>query len=227
MESINTSPQPSPKEREIKTELKPQRKALYQEIYNAAKFTLEPYFRHDSEAVKARRDAYTFENFGKGYDELTDHELMICIHNMRVDSGMDDPDDKKDLASHNQLQLLRYYALSCALVYCNLEGYKWIDNEDGESYSGEHLREYIKKRFEENDNYLHMTLYIYLHNNWINRHSHRFLIEGGFKKFAKNESNFHYEYLKPKEAQYLIKRYGEIFQTLKKGERVQLEIINN
>lgn len=80
------------------------------------------------------------------------------------------------------------------------------------------------KKFEQKGGFIPDNIYRHMFESWINPKSHRFLIEGGFKKFVKNENHLHYEYLAPKEVQYLIKRYQAIYNNI---ENYKNKLIND
>jgi hypothetical protein len=193
-------------------EKKKQRAVLYKNLYNAARCCIDPQFRTDPSAVRCKRDYVVWDLFEKPYDELTDSQLVDCINEMQVQSGYAEPNTVLTLATPKQRKLLRFYAVSCAFIYADFSELQHVDDESGEILDGEYLRAYLRKRFEEKRGFLPNNIHRFLYESWINPHSHKFMVEGGFKKYYKEEKYFHYEYLKSAECNYLIKRYERIYQ---------------
>ena len=191
-----------------------ERTKLNKTLYIAASLCLGKQFRNDTEAVKTKRDAVCEQMFGTDYRKLTESQLVDVINKLQIQSGYTAPEMVREpRASNNQIKLLRYYAIRCALEFADFDEIELKNNFTGEVLTGWDLKFTALKLFE-TKRLLPGTLFYAVHKNWINPKMHTFLIEGGFKKFAKNYEKFHYDYLKPEEAQYLIKRFGQMFQNI-------------
>jgi hypothetical protein len=183
-----------------------ERKELNKRLFNEArKATAEPW-RDDNERVKEVRDMKCFEMYGKSYEELTDAEMEAVINEFM-------PHGSKKCASPAQLKTLKFYAIICALKYCNLDSLTCKD-EEGYEFKGETLRDFLTLRFETKGGLLPMNAFAYLHKQWINPKSHQFLIEGHLRERTKVPERFYYHYLAPHECQYLINRYRAVAEQL-------------
>lgn len=195
-------------------------KKPYKSLYNAVRNTLSPRFQNDSDEVKNARDNLIYELFGKNYKECTDDELKVAIEYCN---------NKKQMpkrATYSQLKLLRYYQFNCALVYCNFQDF--IYKVDDNIINGEDIKIFISERLEQKEK-IPSVIFRYMYENWINPTSHRFMLEGDLRSFVKNKKIFHYEFLTPDEANYLIKRYSKMYSALSNsGEFTNLykEILN-
>lgn len=67
----------------------------------------------------------------------------------------------------------------------------------------------------------------FMYEAWINPTSHKFLMEGDFRRFTRNSKVMYYEKLKSSEVSYLIKRFGNISRVNTLQEENELAIINN
>jgi len=195
------------------TEQPSPRSKLYRSLYNAAMANINENFRHDSDAVKALRDETCNIMFGKIYKDLTNSELTEAIHRLRVLGGIEKPEKHKTTGTKNQLNMLRFYMMSYGFHYHDFGDYIFQDDETGTNYTGSELRLYLIKRWQEHK-LIPRTVFYNIYKDTINPKSHRFLIEGGFKKFTKNQHRMNYEYLSPQEMSYLIQRYKQIYSVL-------------
>ena len=186
---------------------------LYRSLYQSAMANLEKVYQRDGEAVKALRDQTCSDLFDKTYKELTNKELTDTIHRLRVLAGIEKAQSNKLTASKAQIATLKFYAMNFGIRYHNFKNYNFCDKETGLIISGEEARNYFFKRWADKK-FVAESVFYNIYKDTINPKSHKFLIEGGFRKFAKNESNFYYEYLRPDEASYLIKRYKAIHSVL-------------
>lgn len=200
----------------------------YRNLHVAASHCINPDFRSDGEAVRAKRDATCFELFGKPYNELTLDQLKKVILNLQLESGFVDAGQlrKNDLedatkttiiATPEQIKAIRMYGINCALYYCNFEKIPMHDPKTKNTYYGADAKAMAKKSFEAGKQ-IPMNIYSYLFSEWINPNAHKFLIEGEFKKFTKDPSKFHYEYLEEPEANYLIQRFSSIYINISKKD---------
>jgi len=186
---------------------------LYRSLYNAAMANIDANFRHDEEAVKALRDETCNIMFGKVYKDLTNKELTEAIHRLRVLADIEKPSAAKTTGTKSQLNMLRFYMMSYGFHYHDFGDYIYKDDESGVNYSGHELRLYLIKRWQEHK-LIPRTVFYNIYKDTINPKSHRFLIEGNFKKFTKNAGRMNYEYLSPQEMSYLITRYKQIYSVL-------------
>ena len=213
------------------------RKALNRLLFNAAKFATHEAWRHDNDRIKEVRDMACIECYGTDYKKLSDSEIEHVINELNEKSGgVDGRYVKPAKASFQQVKLLRYYAIVCAIRYCNLDGLECkeysepieqqsVTMQDGTTveiagnrkkaikvydYHGEMLRDWLKNQFERKGGRVPMSAFKHLHNEWINPKSHQFLIEAKFKTHTTNPKRFHYDKLTPREAQKLIDRFREI-----------------
>jgi len=187
---------------------------LFRGLYLAARRCLHEDYINDDDAVKIKRDFVCEEMFGRSYNELTVSELVDVINELDVQSGTIAPTSVKILATRQQIKMFRFYAIACAIHYYDFKDMSYRDQENNFIYVGDELRIWLKKKFDKKDGFIPENIYRHLFENWINPKSHRFLIEGMFKKFAKNYNHLHYEYLSPTEMQYLITRYQAIYNNL-------------
>lgn len=191
------------------------RSQLNKTLFLAAGCCLDPMFRNDTDAVREKRDFACTEMYGVGYKALTDGQMIDLINELQVQSGYTSPDQiKPPIASNRQLKLLRFYAMSCALYFMDFESMESRDPDTGDVLTGYDLKFNTQRMFDSNKGFMPPGIFYTIHKKWINPKMHKFLIDGGFKKYTKNPENFHWEYLKPQEAQYLIKRFGQIFQNI-------------
>ena len=211
-----------------KVKQKPNPKSkLYKALYNAARRCMDPQFRNDGEAIRIKRDHTCYEMFDRPYDELAVNEILDVINELDVQSGATTPAQVKIIASKKQLKLLRFYQICVALHYYDFDGVVYLDDETDFEYSGEELRNRLIHRFEENKGFLPYKVYRLLYERYINPKSHKFLIEGGYKRFVKNENVLRYEYLRPQEVQYLIKRYQAIYNNIEMANNILTQALSN
>lgn len=178
---------------------------LYRALYNACAAWMPPASKNNAIAIKAFRDHECYETYGRSYDELSAHELANLI--ARLNEGKS-PDD---YASANQLSTLKFYMFAVALVYADMKDWQYVDESTGEIYAAEDLRGFLARRFYDRKSKLPENIVRNLYNEWINKKSNQFLMEGEFKKLVRNPSVVHYERLSKKEVSYLISRYGLIY----------------
>lgn len=186
------------------------RKALEKLLYNAARYATDPYWRGDMEKVKEVRDIACGQLYGKPHEKLTENELESVISHLQPPQ----PVTKKIVASPGQVKTLRFYALVCAIHYCNLDGLACKSISDGYEYKGELLRGWLKEKFESPGSMLPNSAFSHLHKCWINPRAHKFLEEGNFRMFTKTPERLYYYYLEPEEAQYLINRFRAIAENI-------------
>ena len=193
-----------------------ERKALYRQLYNAARMCVHEHWRNDSDRVKEVRDLACANMYGELYDDLSERELINVINYLNIQNGTEEESKKaRACASERQLRTLRYYAMACAIHYCEFPSRLTYFNDKSQSMiSGEELRKWLRHTFNDIDGRLPGFLFRHLYQTWINPKSHTFLDEGGFRKFVKHCEVFYYQYLTPAEAQYLINRYRAISENL-------------
>ncbi len=190
-------------------------KKLYKTLFIAASCCIDSNFRHDTEAVKLKRDQACSDMYGRSYDKLTESQLVDVINQLQIQSGYTAPEQvRSPIASNKQLKMLRFYAMSCALHFMDFDDVEVRDTRTGDILSGYDLKFSSLHLFETRKGWLPPGVYRAIHSDWINPKMHKFLIEGGFKKYTKNKERFHWEYLKPQEAQYLITRFQQMFQNI-------------
>jgi len=196
------------------------RPALYKQLYNAARRATAAHWQDDGDKVRELRDMATYELYGLDYTQLRNPEIQNIIDELDARSGnLNEPKPKKEYASPRQINLLRFYAILCAIHYSILD-FTVID-DDGYEYQGDTLRAWLRIKFEHPGGRVPTNAFRHLHINWINPKSHIFLEEGGFKKFTKVPTRFYYQYLKPAEAQYLINRFREIALNLNMAVNIE------
>jgi len=186
------------------------RDKLYKDLYLAARAIIHPMYQDDPEAVKALRDGETYRIYNKHYDELTNQQLMELIEDFKH--------TPKQYPSKYQLSLFKYYAISCALVYCDLKA-EFVIGHD--VYSGDALRKLLNKDFADNK-MLPKSIVAHLYSNWINPKSNQFLVEGRFRKKTRKPEQCYFEKLTSQEVQYLIRRFEQIHNNCR--NKVQPEV---
>ena len=190
-------------------------KSLRKTLYNAARWTVAEYWRNDPDRVREVRDQVVSEMYGCSYEDLNEAELTAVINELQVRSGAKNEDHMPEArATFQQLKLVRFYALICAIEYADLSGIVHVEAQSREEHAGFQLQRFIKNTFESKKGMLPSNIYRWLFIRWINPKTHKFLEQGGFRKFTKTPERFFYEYLTPREAQYLITRYREIAANL-------------
>jgi len=192
-------------------------KALNKALYNAARNLVVPRFRDDADDIKQVRDGIVWDLFQKNYKDCMPEELEVAIEYCNW--------KKKGTpvrATQSQIKLLRYYQFYCAVVYCNFEQLMWKD-EDGKIKSGNDVKTIVVNSLSQNIR-IPSNIFRWMYETWINPTSHKFMIEGDLKKYAKNKAIFHYEYLRPEEANYLIQRFSQMFLALSNGGKINIEL---
>jgi|GEM_PF-1371603 len=171
------------------------RKSLKKQLYLEARNKVLPQFSNDDDTIRAVRDNASYLRFNKSPDELTDEELVQLIKEFRQEPA--------EYPSKYQLDTLKFYAISCALIYADLNERFAIN---GEEYEGNALRNLLIKNFSERK-LLPKPIIAYLYSSWINPKSNQFLMEGHYRKMSRKPQECYYEKLSRKEVQYLIKRF--------------------
>lgn len=188
---------------------------LFKTLYKAARYCVAPGFREDGEAIRTKRDAIVAEMYGTDYKQLTERQLVNVINKLQVQSGYIPAGSvAEDIASPKQVKLLRFYAFSCALHLMSYDDVEITNEFTGEKMSGYDLKFNALHLFEKRNGFIPPPLFRIIHKNYINPISHKYLIEGGFKKYAKNKDRFYFERLTPEEAQCLINRFREMFANI-------------
>lgn len=179
---------------------------LHRALYLAVSSKMPAFSRNDPEAVKPLRDHITMEYYGKIYNEMTQGELIGLI--AQVNSS---PAFESNVPTYKQQSTLRFYMFSVGLVYANMSGWEYLDKLTGAILSGEDLRSLLIYQFYEGETKLPAMLMRRLYDEWINPKSNTFLMEGGFKKLVRDPNKLYYERLSKQEVQYLMNRYGAIY----------------
>lgn len=181
--------------------------ALNKALYNAVRNLVAPRFRDDSDEIKQVRDSIVWELFQRNYKDCMPEELEVAIEycNWKMKGT-------PKRATLSQIKLLRYYQFQCALVYCDFSKIMYKD-ESGKIISGDEVKSLVNKCLEKKEK-VPPAVFRWMYETWINPTSHKFMIEGDLKKYAKNKGVFHYEYLTPEEANYLIQRYSQMYIAL-------------
>jgi hypothetical protein len=153
--------------------------------------------------------------YGVHYKKLTESRLINVINQLQIQSGHTAPEQVcPAIATTKQLKLLRFYAMSCALHFMDFNEVEVTNDLTGEKMTGIDLQFNALKLFEKRNGWLPPAVFRAIHRCYIHPLIHKFLIEGGYKKYTKNKERFHWEYLKPDEAQYLIKRFSQVFSNI-------------
>lgn len=159
--------------------------------------------------------------FGRSYDKLSSTELVDCINELQMQTGFTSPGNvETQVASKQQLKMLRFYSLCCAINYCPFHDVKFDTEDTCEHLTGNDLRPYLFIVFEKKK-YVPPYLFRLMYERWINPKSHEFLIEGEYKKFVKHPERLRYENLSPRAVQYLIKRFSSVYQNLAMEGKVE------
>jgi len=213
------------------------RDKLQRVLYLKARELTHKDYRNDPESVKIKRDSLVDIVCKKDVQDLTIAELNACITYAKnaieeeagsepapVPTAKDEGEFKMPIkekyATKNQLHLLNFYSLQCALIYANFKEAKFHDPATNDIYSGEDIRNLIIKAFSESKS-IPSSILSFLYLDWINPKSNQMLLEGGYRKFVKNTRHLYYEKLYYDEAQYLIKRYSQIYLNLELYKKKQ------
>lgn len=188
-----------------------ERKKLNKLLYNAARALVDKRYQDDPEAVKAKRDQFTYEMFNKRYSQLNRRQLEICVSKLERLAGR--KPNVKVLASKQQIKLLRFYGVACALHYYDFSHLMYVD-ELGNPHSGEECRYKIKGMFNAHAGEIPDTIFRAIYQNWINPKCHDYLMEGGFKKYVRNREYMNYAELQDQEAAYLINRFRAMYNNI-------------
>lgn len=178
--------------------------SLRKSLYVAVSMCVAPRFKNDGEEVKRVRDEVVEMMFCRNYKELTTDELHVAIEYFNNKSK---PSTKK--ASLSQLKLLRHYQFHCACVYADFQN-AMFKIDGGKIISGQEVRTLILTSLEKNER-IPPPVFRFLYETWINPTSHKMMLEGELRVTVKNKTVFHYEYLLPGEANYLLQRYGQMY----------------
>ena len=194
--------------------MKEERKSIIRRLYNAARMATAEAWRNDADKVKEVRDIACTHMYGEHYSDLSDNEIARVIDHLNVLNGsLDDSMSPRICASGKQLRTLRFYAMACAIHYCEFkDGFRYYDEKSQTTLSGEQLRKWVRREFEDCEGYLPKAIFSHLYT-WINPKTHKLLEEGGHRKWRADTQLFYYNYLMPQEAQYLINRYRAIAET--------------
>jgi hypothetical protein len=197
------------------------RTKLNRDLYLSARELIDPSYRNDGEAVRAKRDYECCTRYNdRGYDELTIGELIDLIGYLR--SLL--PGKEKQFAGRKQIQTLYFYGLAVALTYCDFDDICIIESvaacdpqgqpiQEKHEYKGEEARfycteiYYAKRRLPD-------TVTRKLFERWLNPHLNKYLIEGKLKESVRNPRRLYYESLTDKQAQYLINRLKLIYEKI-------------
>lgn len=183
---------------------------LFKKLYQTAWKSTAAIWRNDPDKVKEVRDMYCSMLFHKPYYDLTDAELNEVIVAIATSQAIVEVANKtKQTASPKQIKLLRYYSLLAALHTADFSAIT-CRFDDGSTATGDELRQKLINIFNEPTNALPRSVIYHLHSAFINPLCHRFLIEGGYKKFIRSPKRFYIYSLTPEEAKYLINRFRSI-----------------
>ena len=183
---------------------------LYRQLYNACRSKVDKNFQNDSESVKVCRDSYIAQNYdNRNYRQLSFEELKNAIN--QLNNGNTSP-----VITFSQLKLVKFYTIGLGLVYCNLEGLTFTDAEK-QPIDWQEARRHYRSQFN-NKEKLPKEVLNHLYNEWVNPKCNQWLIEGGFKKYAKNNKILYYEQLSNAAATYLIKRLSQMWAAVSKAD---------
>lgn len=151
------------------------------------------------------------------YEDCTNSELAAVLKYLKSSLSESELPDKvwpkSTPATAAQRAKLHNVAQRCAIEFCDLQGAELIIESTGEVIADEAIRPLLRRIFE--DKALSGGLQQMLYVKWINPHLHKYLIEGGFKKYQpKNPEYFRWSELKSDEAQYLIVRFNRIIDQI-------------
>ncbi len=188
----------------------------YKALYNAARSSL---IRHDGgdgddvDAIKTVRDGFVYQNFqGRNYRDLTYDELKYATYllnnpnagNARISS-----------IANSQLQMLKFYIIGIGLRYTDFSAKNWLIDDyavDAETGRAELIRKFNNKEK------LPKAVIAYMYNSWINPKCNEWLVEGGYKKWSAHKEVLYYEQLSVEAAQYLIKRFMQMWNEINKRD---------
>lgn len=191
-------------------------KTLRKKFYLACRDTLPTGQQYDG-AIRDVRDHVAHDLFGKQENELTVKELRTAISNLKGGVGSGHANAK--YATMNQINTIRFYGLTCAIEYANLNGmaYRTVD---GTELTGEALRAWAKSQYT-NKKALPENFVRHLFDAWVNPECHRFLREypslphePRSNVLSYTDNNMYLERLFVKEASYLIKRFGNVYNNI-------------
>lgn len=137
-----------------------------------------------------------------------------------------------EFATLGQLKRIKFHAIPVGLHYIAANDLGLVIGMGGEIVQGEELREWLKLRWakiKRSDDPLRLMdapipapQLSRMYTHVINKLGNRFLIEGGFKKYAVNHTRLYFNQLTKKEALYLIDRYREVHETLTRQDAATL-----
>lgn len=138
-----------------------------------------------------------------------------------------------DFATIGQLKRIKFHAIPVGLHYIEANDLGMVIGFGGEIVSGQELREWLQLRWAKvqrsNDPLRNLDAPIpapqlsRIYTHVINKLANRFLVEGGFKKYAVNATRFYYNQCTKKEALYLIDRFREVHETLTRQDDQTLQ----
>ncbi len=189
------------------------RAKLNRDLYLAARDCLNPSYRNDGQAVRAKRDYACEQLCGKPYDELNISQLLDVINELKRQHG----EKVKQYASSRQINTLHFYGLACALTYCDFAGLTLTFGADingrRDGIEGENLRIWLRNKFDKKEK-MPANCVQWLFRKWLNPTANKYLVEGEHRKAARNAESLYYESLSIEEAQYLISRFKQMFSNL-------------
>lgn len=175
----------------------------YKELYLLSSELVDKNYKTNAEAVKAARDQFISDNFkGKFYRDLTLKQLERAIAILKRDMK------RPSYATARQQDLLRFYAISCAVENADLRGY--TDNK-GNTLPDGLMREILRAKF--NNRYIEPAILQGLYKNFINPIVNKYLTDGGYRASTSKPEIFYYKKLKSDEIQYLINRFMKYLET--------------
>lgn len=141
-----------------------------------------------------------------------------------------------DFATIGQLKRIKFHCIPVGLHYIQPGDLGIVIGVGGEIVQGEELRKWLKTRWtqvkrsddplREIDAPIPAPQLSRLYTHVINRMANKFLVEGGFKKYAVNATRFYYNQCTKKEAIYLVDRFREVHETLTRQNDETLAPIN-
>lgn len=186
---------------------------LNKALYNAARALLikRQIDGDDAEAVKTCRDHFVYENFeGRNYKELSYDELKYAVYLLNNNNT---GNARRGSITHSQLSMLKFYIIGVGIIYSDFSNFN--SEIDGYAVDSEQARAELMRKFN-NKEKLPASVISYMYKAWINPKCNEWLIEGGYKKYATKPEMLYYEQLSMEEANYLVKRFMQMWNEINK-----------
>jgi len=182
-------------------------------LYNSARALLisRQVDGDDIEAVKTCRDHFIYENFeGRTYKELSFDELKYAVYLLNNNQT---GNARRGSITHSQLSMLKFYIIGVGIIYSDFSNFR--SEIDGYVVDSEEARTELLRKFN-NKEKLPASIISYMYKAWINPKCNQWLLEGGYKRYIKNPEMLYYEQLSTDEANYLVRRFMQMWNELNK-----------